>query len=259
MAPIGGTAMSQTTSMKAQSAARGAADIKLEPSWRRVLHGEFEKPYMQNLKAFLKKRIEAGAKIFPKPGEYFNAFAHAPFEKVKVVILGQDPYHGPGQAHGLCFSVLPGVPPPPSLLNIYKELKNDVGFQPVDHGYLVSWADQGVLLLNAVLTVEMGKAAAHQKKGWEEFTDQAIRALNEQRRNIVFILWGAYAQKKGQFIDREKHFVIEGPHPSPLSASRGFFGSRPFSKTNAYLKKHGIEPIDWQLPMLKDIVTETKH
>ncbi len=236
-----------------------AKDVKLEPSWKRVLREEFEKPYMRSLKAFLGQRIEAGVRIYPRPSEYFNAFSHAPFDEVKVVILGQDPYHGPGQAHGLCFSVRPGVPPPPSLLNIYKELGTDIGFRPVDHGYLMPWADQGVLLLNAVLTVEAGRAASHQGKGWEEFTDRAIHALNERRDRLVFILWGAYAQKKGKFIDREKHLVIEGPHPSPLSASRGFFGSRPFSKANAYLEKHGLAPIDWQLPMLKDIPTGEKH
>lgn len=228
-------------------------EIKLESSWKRVLHAEFEKPYMKDLKRFLRQRIAEGARIFPRPSEYFNAFAHTPFEQVKVVILGQDPYHGPGQAHGLCFSVRPGTRPPPSLLNIFKELRTDVGFQPVDHGYLMPWADQGVLLLNAVLTVEEGKAGAHQGKGWEEFTDRAIHALNEQRENIVFILWGAYAQKKGKFIDRRRHCVIEGPHPSPLSASRGFFGSRPFSAANTYLQKHGLTPIDWQLPLLKDL------
>lgn len=242
-----------------ESKAEIKSEIKLEPSWKLTLHAEFAKPYMQELRAYLKTRIDSGAKIYPKPSEYFNAFAHAPFDSVKVVILGQDPYHGPGQAHGLCFSVRPGVPTPPSLVNIFKELKTDVGFRPVDHGYLMPWADQGVLLLNAVLTVEAGLAAAHQGKGWEQFTDQAIQALNEKRERIVFILWGAYAQKKGKFIDRQKHFVIEGPHPSPLSASRGFFGSRPFSKTNEYLQAHDIAPIDWQLPMLKDIVLETKN
>ncbi|MCM2282250.1 MAG: uracil-DNA glycosylase [Bdellovibrionaceae bacterium] len=257
--------MAQTTEQAqdetAPASVNEAAEIRLEPSWKRVLHAEFEQPYMRNLRAFLKARLDAGAKIFPRPSEYFNAFAHAPFDRVKVVILGQDPYHGAGQAHGLCFSVQPGVRPPPSLLNIFKELKTDVGFQSVDHGYLMPWADQGMLLLNAVLTVEEGRPAAHQGQGWEEFTDRAIHALNQQREHLVFILWGAYAQKKGKFIDRKKHLVIEGPHPSPLSASRGFFGSRPFSKANEYLAKHGLEPIDWQLPMLKDIApyTATKH
>lgn len=224
------------------------AHVKMEPSWRRRLIGEFAAPYMLKLRAFLESEIRAGKKIYPKPSEWFAAFDHTPFEKVKVVILGQDPYHGPGQAHGLCFSVKPGVPPPPSLVNIYKELKSDVGFTPPKHGYLMSWADQGVLLLNSVLTVQDGKAAAHQGKGWEQFTDKAIHLLNEEREHLVFVLWGAYAQKKGAFIDRKKHLVIESPHPSPLSASRGFLGSRPFSKINAYLEKHGETPIEWTLP-----------
>ncbi len=234
----------------------GNQRIKLEPSWKAHLQVEFDKPYMKELRGFLQKRLAAGAKVYPKPSEYFNAFEHTPFEQVKVVILGQDPYHGPGQAHGLCFSVRPGVDTPPSLMNIYKELKSDVGVEKPDHGYLMPWADQGVLLLNAVLTVEAGKAAAHQGKGWEAFTDSAIHQLNEQREHLVFILWGAYAQKKGAFIDRKKHLVIESPHPSPLSASRGFLGSRPFSKANAYLEKHGLKPINWQLPKLNDLRIE---
>jgi uracil-DNA glycosylase len=226
-------------------------DIKMEASWKRQLIDQFSMPYMQNLRAFLKKEIESGKKIYPKPSEWFAAFDHTPFEKVKVVILGQDPYHGPDQAHGLCFSVRPGVQPPPSLVNIYKELKSDLGIERPDHGYLVSWADQGVLLLNSVLTVRQGQAASHQKKGWEEFTDRAIHLLNEKRDHLVFVLWGAYAQRKGEFIDRKRHLVLEGPHPSPLSASRGFFGSKPFSKINHYLKAHHIKPIDWQLPPLE--------
>ena len=223
-------------------------DIKMEPSWKRELIEEFSEPYMQELRAFLKKEIESGKKIYPKPSEWFAAFDHTPFEKVKVVILGQDPYHGPGQAHGLCFSVRPGVQPPPSLVNIYKELKSDLGIQPPDHGYLISWADQGVLLLNSVLTVRQGQAASHQKKGWEKFTDKAIRLLAEKRENLVFVLWGSYAQKKGEFIDRKKHKVIEAVHPSPLSAHRGFFGSRPFSQINKYLQSHHIKPINWEIP-----------
>lgn len=234
------------------------SEIKLEPSWKRVLLDEFEQPYMKDLKMFLRREIAAGKTIYPRPSEYFNSFQHAPFKKVKVVILGQDPYHGPGQAHGLCFSVRPGVAPPPSLLNIYKELKADVGAIPPDHGYLMPWEDQGVLLLNAVLTVEAGKAASHQGKGWERFTDRAIHELNAQREHLVFILWGAYAQKKGAFIDRTKHFVIESPHPSPLSASRGFLGSRPFSKANAYLQNHGLEPINWQLPRLSELAAKDR-
>lgn len=224
--------------------------VKMEPTWKRELLSEFSKPYMQELKTFLQNERETGKVIYPKPSEIFNAFEHTPFDKVKVVILGQDPYHGPNQAHGLCFSVRPGVQPPPSLVNIYKELKNDVGFTPPGHGYLVSWADQGVLLLNSVLTVRAGQAASHQKKGWETFTDAAIAALNRDRENLVFILWGAYAQKKGSIIDRKKHYVLEGPHPSPLSASRGFFGSRPFSKINKWLKEKGLGEINWQLPAL---------
>jgi uracil-DNA glycosylase len=221
--------------------------IKLEASWKQELIGEFSKPYMVGLRAFLKNEIAQGHKIYPKPSNWFAAFEHTPFDKVKVVILGQDPYHGEGQAHGLSFSVPNGVRPPPSLLNIFKELETDVGVKRPTHGNLLKWADQGVLLLNSVLTVREGQAASYQKRGWEEFTDQAIRALNEKREHLVFILWGSYAQRKGQFIDRSKHLVIEGVHPSPLSASRGFFGSRPFSKCNDYLIKHGKQPIDWNL------------
>lgn len=223
-------------------------NIKMEESWKRQLIEEFTAPYMQELRVFLKNEIDAGKTLYPKPSEWFSAFEHTPFEKVKVVILGQDPYHGPGQAHGLCFSVKPGVPPPPSLVNIYKEMKADLGITQPKHGYLMSWADQGVLLLNSVLTVRDGQPASHQKKGWERFTDKAVHLLNEKRENIVFVLWGAYAQKKGEFIDRKKHLVLAGPHPSPLSASRGFFGSRPFSQINKYLESKNIEPIRWQLP-----------
>ncbi len=233
-------------------------DVKLEPSWKRVLSEDFQQPYMRDLKTFLQNEIKAGTTIYPKASEYFNAFAHTPFEKVKVVILGQDPYHGPGQAHGLSFSVRPGVRPPPSLKNIFKELKTDLDVTPPDHGYLVPWADQGVLLLNAVLSVEEGSPGSHQKKGWENLTDKAVRALNEKRENLVFILWGAYAIKKAAFVDRKKHLVLQGVHPSPLSSSRGFFGSRPFSQANKYLKLHGVEPIDWQLPLLKDLRLEEK-
>ncbi len=220
-------------------------NIRLEPGWKQVLHAEFAKPYMIELRAFLKNEIHSGQTIYPQPANWFAAFDHAPFNQVKVVILGQDPYHGPGQAHGLSFSVPPGVPPPPSLLNIYKELESDLGMKRPKHGHLIHWANQGVLLLNSVLTVREGQAGSHQKRGWEQFTDQAIRALNDQREQLVFVLWGAYAQKKGQFIDRKKHLVIEGVHPSPLSASRGFFGSRPFSRCNTYLVSQGKHPIDW--------------
>lgn len=221
--------------------------IKLDPSWKKILLPEFEKPYMLSLKEFLTHEKEKGKIIFPKGEEYFAALNTTPFDEVKVVIIGQDPYHGPQQAHGLSFSVKPGVRPPPSLQNIYKELKNDLGISSPSHGYLLDWAKQGVLLLNAVLTVEASKAGSHQGKGWELFTDKIVHAINDQKEGVVFVLWGAYAQKKGAFIDRSRHFVIEGPHPSPLSAHRGFLGSKPFSKINQYLEKRGTSPISWQL------------
>lgn len=211
-----------------------------------MLLPEFEQPYMVQLRQFLLQRKQQGATLFPPSSEWFNAFAHTPFDQVKVVIIGQDPYHGPGQAHGLCFSVQPGVRVPPSLVNIYKELESDLGVHN-EAGTLTPWADQGVLLLNAVLTVEAGNAGAHQGKGWETFTDAAIDHLNRDREHLVFILWGSYAQKKGARIDPKRHLVIRSPHPSPLSAHRGFFGSRPFSQTNAYLQQHSHTPIDWQL------------
>ncbi|QBZ82341.1 Uracil-DNA glycosylase [Hydrogenovibrio crunogenus] len=223
--------------------------IQLDESWLNVIGEEFEKPYMQQLKTFLLEEKAAGKQILPKAGLWFNALNSTPFEDVKVVILGQDPYPTPGHAHGLSFSVLPGVKPlPKSLLNINKELLDDLNIDNTHCGYLQSWADQGVLLLNAVLTVEAGQANAHQNKGWEQFTDAIIHALSSQRQNIVFILWGAYAQKKGKIIDPARHFIIKSPHPSPLSAYRGFFGSRPFSKTNQYLSSHNIPHINWQLP-----------
>ncbi len=218
---------------------------KLEFTWLENLHGEFDLEYMKNLKKFLLAEKKSGKTIFPKGDEYFAALNHTPFDKVKVVILGQDPYHGPGQAHGLSFSVRKGVPPPPSLVNIYKELQSDLNLPRPSHGDLTSWADQGVLLLNSVLTVESGLAASHQKRGWELFTDKVIQELSEKREQLVFILWGSYAQKKGAVIDRKKHLVIESPHPSPLSSHRGFFGSKPFSQVNAYLEKNGITPIHW--------------
>jgi len=222
--------------------------VKLEPGWKSALSPEFSKTYMSNLRAFLQSEIRAKKKIYPRPSEYFAAFNLTPLDKVKVVIIGQDPYHGPGQAHGLCFSVRPGIDIPPSLVNILRELKDDLGIAASDHGCLTSWAEQGVLLLNATLSVEAGRAGAHQNKGWEEFTDSAIRHLNEHKEYLVFILWGSYAQKKGAFIDAKKHLVLQAPHPSPLSSHRGFFGSKPFSKTNSYLKKNGIAPIAWDLP-----------
>lgn len=224
------------------------SEVKLNESWLEKLSDQFAMPYMQELKAFLVAEKKAGKTIFPTGDAIFNAFNATDFDQVKVVILGQDPYHGVGQAHGLCFSVLPSVKIPPSLRNIYKELETDVGFVAPNHGYLQSWAEQGVLLLNATLTVEQSKAGSHQGRGWEQFTDAAIQALNENGENIVFLLWGSYAQKKGAFIDRKKHCVLESTHPSPFSAHRGFLGSRHFSKANHYLQQHGKTMIDWQLP-----------
>lgn len=222
--------------------------IALEPSWLKVLRDEFNQNYMIKLKAYLQQQKENKRCIYPKGKEIFNAFNRTPFDKVKVVIIGQDPYHGPNQAHGLCFSVRPGISIPPSLANIFKELNTDLDIPISSHGCLEHWAEQGVLLLNAVLTVEQGKAAAHQGKGWEHFTDKVIEKLNQQKRHLVFMLWGSYAQKKGQFIDTEKHCVLKAAHPSPLSAYRGFFGCQHFSKANAYLAQVGQQPIDWHLP-----------
>jgi uracil-DNA glycosylase len=217
----------------------------LQSSWGKQLKSEFEKNYMKNLNLFLTEEIKKGKKIYPKGSEYYSAFNLTPFESVKVVILGQDPYHGPGQAHGLCFSVPEGTKAPPSLVNIFKELKNDIGREVSKNGCLEVWARQGVLLLNSVLTVEAEQAASHQKKGWEIFTDEVIKKLNDEKENLVFILWGSYAQKKAEFVNQNKHFVIKSVHPSPLSSHRGFFGSKPFSKTNDYLIKNGIKPIEW--------------
>ena len=209
---------------------------------------ELEQPYMAQLGEFLLAQKAAGKVIYPPSYEWFAAFDTTPFDKVRVVILGQDPYHGPGQAHGLCFSVLPGVKVPPSLANVYKELEADLGLTIPDQGCLTHWAEQGVLLLNATLTVEQADAGAHQGKGWETFTDKAIRALNDQREGIVFLLWGSYAQKKGAFIDQSRHLVLQSVHPSPLSAYRGFLGCKHFSATNDFLQQQGAVPIDWQLP-----------
>ncbi|MCB0378739.1 MAG: uracil-DNA glycosylase [Bdellovibrionales bacterium] len=222
--------------------------VQIEPSWKKQLGNEFEKDYMKELRQFLAEQYKKGKIIYPKTQEYFAAFDHTPFPDVKVVILGQDPYHGPGQAHGLCFSVRPEVRVPPSLVNIYKELKSDLGIENKGHGYLEHWADQGVLLLNSVLTVESGQAASHRNKGWETFTDRVIEILNERELPMVFMLWGSYAQKKAAFVDRSRHLILEAPHPSPLSASRGFFGCRHFSKANDFLIKTGQAPIDWELP-----------
>lgn len=221
--------------------------IQLESSWKAQLLSEFQKPYMDTLRTFLRAEKQQGKTIFPPSTAIFSAFSYTPFSQVKVVILGQDPYHGYGQAHGLCFSVQPGVPIPPSLQNIYKELARDTGFQAPPHGCLEAWARQGVLLLNAVLTVEEGKPGAHQNRGWETFTDAVIAHLNAQRDHIVFLLWGSYAQKKGQVIDRTRHLVLTSVHPSPLSAYRGFLGCGHFSQTNLYLQKTGQAPISWQL------------
>lgn len=221
--------------------------VKLEESWKRVLSPEFELDYMRALSEFLREERAAGQTIFPAGNEIFNALNATPFEKVKVVILGQDPYHGPGQAHGLCFSVRSGVALPPSLKNIYKEIANDLGIAPPRTGNLQCWAEQGVLLLNSVLTVQSGNAASHQRKGWERFTDRIIALLNERRENLVFLLWGNYAQRKGAIIDRSRHLVLESVHPSPLSASRGFFGNHQFSRCNHYLESHQQTPIDWRV------------
>lgn len=223
-------------------------EIKLHPSWLEPLRDEFAEPYMADLKRFLIAERERGRKIFPKGCEWFRALDLTPLEDVRVVILGQDPYHGEGQAHGLCFSVQPGVRPPPSLVNIYKELESDLGLHPQRHGFLEHWAKQGVLLLNSVLTVEMGQAASHRDRGWERFTDRIIREVNAKAEPVVFMLWGSYAQKKAAFVDMRKHLVLKAAHPSPLSAHSGFFGCRHFSKANAFLVSRGLEPIDWALP-----------
>ncbi|TBR36269.1 MULTISPECIES: uracil-DNA glycosylase [Dyella] len=229
------------------------ARIRIEPSWKERIGGYLERPDMQALSSFLRDEKQHGKVIFPPGPDIFAAFDHTPFDAVRVVILGQDPYHGPGQAHGLCFSVRPGVPTPPSLQNIYKEIHRDLGLPIPDHGCLLPWADQGVLLLNAVLTVEQGQAASHQGKGWEGFTDAAIDALNREREGLVFMLWGAYAQRKGQLIDRKKHCVLTSVHPSPLSAHRGFIGCGHFSAANAYLSERGQDTVDWSLPRRADL------
>jgi uracil-DNA glycosylase len=220
-------------------------DVKIEPGWKNRLSQEFEKEYFVRLTGFIKDEYR-DSRIYPPGSLIFNAFDVCPFEKVKAVIIGQDPYHGPGQAHGLCFSVKDGIGFPPSLINIFKEIESDLGIPRPVSGDLTRWATQGVLLLNATLTVKAHQAGSHQKKGWEEFTDYVIRVLNSEKKNIVFFLWGAYAQKKGESIDRSRHLVLESVHPSPLSASRGFFGNRHFSTCNEYLVNKGIEPIDWR-------------
>ena len=221
------------------------ADVKIEPSWKKILQGEFGKNYFRSLTEFVKSEYQH-AIVYPPPKNIFHAFELTPFDKVEVVILGQDPYHGPQQANGLCFAVAEGQRLPPSLQNIFKEIKADLG-KPLEHrtGDLERWAKQGVLLLNATLTVRAHTAGSHQGKGWEEFTDAVIQKLSDERENLVFILWGNYAKKKGAVIDRSKHCVIESAHPSPFSANYGFFGSKPFSQANTYLKEHGKKPIDW--------------
>jgi uracil-DNA glycosylase len=220
-------------------------DVRIEETWKLKLKDEFDKEYFIRLSQFVKEEYRTNT-IFPPGSLIFNAFNLCPFERVKAVIIGQDPYHGPGQAHGLCFSVRDGVDFPPSLKNIFKEIESDIGFKPSSGGDLTRWANQGVLLLNATLTVRAHLAGSHQKKGWEEFTDAAISVLNSEKNNLVFFLWGNYAQKKGEAIDRSRHLVLESVHPSPLSASRGFFGNKHFSRCNDYLKDHGIEPVDWK-------------
>lgn len=219
-------------------------NVKIEESWQNVLQDEFEKPYFRNLVSFVKDEYTS-QKVYPPGSQIFSAFTMCPFDEVKVVILGQDPYHGPNQANGLAFSVSDHVRTPPSLLNIFKEIKNDLGKDLPPNGNLERWAQQGVLLLNATLTVRAGNAGSHQKKGWEEFTDAVVRKVNDLKENVVFILWGAYAQKKGAFIDERKHLVLKAAHPSPFAADRGFFGSKHFSKANTYLEQHGLKPIDW--------------
>ena len=224
------------------------ATVKLDESWKAALSAELDSPYMAELRSFLQSELAHGKEIFPKPSEYFGALDLTPLDEVKVVILGQDPYHGDGQAHGLCFSVQPDVRTPPSLKNIYKELEADLGIPKVSHGHLVSWARQGVLLLNSVLTVERGLAASHRGRGWERFTDAVIAQVNQLDHPVVFLLWGAYAQKKAQFVDEGRHLVLKAAHPSPLSAHNGFLGCRHFSKANDFLEKNGMQPIDWRLP-----------
>ncbi|MCM3469047.1 uracil-DNA glycosylase [Brevibacillus borstelensis] len=228
----------------------------LRNDWAEILADEFEKPYYIQLREFLKTEYQSQA-IYPHMYDIFNALHLTPYREAKVVILGQDPYHGRGQAHGLSFSVKPGVATPPSLQNIYKELQSDLGCTIPQHGYLVNWAKQGVLLLNTVLTVRGGNPNSHKGKGWEIFTDRVIAALNDRETPLVFILWGRHAQEKASFIDTNKHFIISSPHPSPFSANRGFFGSRPFSRTNQFLRSQGMKEIDWQLPLQAELEEAT--
>jgi uracil-DNA glycosylase len=220
--------------------------IRLEPHWKEALRDEFTKPYMNELRRFLAAEKERGKVIYPRGSEIFAALDTTPLPSVRVVVIGQDPYHGPGQAHGLCFSVQPHVAPPPSLINIFKEINDEFGSQiDPSRGTLLGWAEQGVLLLNSVLTVERGRAGSHQGRGWETFTDRIVEVLNSQCENLVFLLWGSYAQRKGAMVDDSRHCVLRAPHPSPLSAHRGFFGCGHFSQTNRYLERHQQKPIDW--------------
>ena len=222
-------------------------DVKIEASWKEVLKSEFAKPYFQQIPLHIKTEKSQGKIIYPPGSLIFNAFNKTPFDKVKVVILGQDPYHGAGQAHGLCFSVQNGVPPPPSLVNIFKELQDDIGVNIPDHGNLTAWAEQGVFLLNASLTVRAGEPMSHSKIGWAEFTDTVIKKIAGLKKNVVFLLWGKFAQEKRILIDETKHCILRSVHPSPLSAHAGFFGCKHFSKTNEYLMSKGIDPVDWKL------------
>ncbi|MFI8742858.1 uracil-DNA glycosylase [Stutzerimonas zhaodongensis] len=222
--------------------------VKLENSWKAVLQDEFEQPYMKQLGEFLRREKAAGKVIYPPGPMIFQALNSTPLERVRVVILGQDPYHGAGQAHGLCFSVQPGVAPPPSLQNIFKELKRDLNLDIPSHGYLQHWADQGVLMLNTSLTVEQGVAGSHTKMGWQRLTDRIIEVISEKRSDVVFLLWGAHAQSKAKLIDPTRHLLLKSVHPSPLSAHRGFIGNGHFSRVNQFLKQRGLEPIDWKLP-----------
>jgi len=222
-------------------------DVKIESSWKGVLKEEFSKPYFEQIALHIKTERSQGKIIYPPGALIFNAFNTTPFDKVKVVILGQDPYHGPGQAHGLCFSVQHGVPPPPSLINIFKELQEDIGVPVPDHGNLTHWAEQGVFLLNASLTVRAGEPMSHSKIGWAQFTDEVIKKISAEKKHVVFILWGKFAQEKKLLIDETKHCILRSAHPSPLSAHAGFFGCKHFSKANEYLMSKGIDPVDWKL------------
>jgi uracil-DNA glycosylase len=228
--------------------------LKLEPSWKARVGDYLQRSDMQALSDFLRSELRAGKTIYPPPKKIFAALDTTPFDDVNVVIIGQDPYHGPGQAHGLCFSVMPGVPIPPSLENMLKEIGQDFGYARPDHGCLIPWAKQGVLLLNSVLTVERGRPESHKGKGWEGFTDAVVESLNRERENLVFLLWGSYAQAKGKLVDPQRHLILKAPHPSPLSAHRGFFGCCHFSKTNKWLVDHGVAPIDWKLPPAAELV-----